>query len=156
MLKQIFLPIIGVIIFIIAVGMYTQKSFILAPTTKPQVVTINDKKIEVTVAKTKDERTRGLSGVTKLDADNGMLFVFDTKVNSTFWMKDMLIPIDIIWISDGKIVKIDKNVPIPGPNTPDIKLPKYSSGQPIDHVLEVNAGFSDQNNLKPGQTISGL
>jgi uncharacterized membrane protein (UPF0127 family) len=69
-------------------------------------------------------------------------------------MKDMLIPLDFIWVANGKIVKIDKNVPAPAPNTPDGNLKTYSPGTPIDYVLEVNAGFSDKNNIKVGDSVN--
>ena len=65
----------------------------------------------------------------------------------------MLIPLDIIWIGNGKIVKIDENVPAPVAGTSDSKLLNYSPGSPIDYVLEVNAGFSDKNNFKVGDLV---
>lgn len=157
MMKQVFLPIIAVIIFIVAVGMFTQRSSSLNfsgimnpnPTPSTQEIVVGDKTIKVTVAKTKELRTKGLSGVSNLDANSGMLFVFDKlNTNPSFWMKDMLIPIDIVWINDNKIVKIDKSVPAPTSNTPDNKLKIYSAGQPVDYVLEVNSDFCEENNIK--------
>ena len=142
MIKQVLLPILGTVAFIIAVGLFVQKSKPATTPTSSPIVTIGEKTIKVTVAKTKEERSKGLSGTTSLEENNGMLFVFDPEASPTFWMKDMLISIDIIWISDGKVVKIDKNVQI------DSKT--YNPGQPIDYVLEVNAGFSDKNNIKVG------
>ena len=83
-----------------------------------------------------------------------MLFVFDNKqITPVFWMKDMQIPLDIIWIGSGKIVKIDENVPAPVAGTPDTKLTNYSSGSPIDYVLEVNSGFSGKNKIKAGDSV---
>lgn len=162
MMKQVFLPIIAVIIFIVAVGMFTQKSSSLnfsglmnpKPTPSTQEIIVGNKTINVTVAKTKELRAKGLSGVSSLDTNQGMLFVFD-KMNSnpSFWMKDMLIAIDIIWINDNKVVKIDKNVPAPATNSPDNKLKIYSAGQPVDYVLEVNSGFCDDNNIKVGNMV---
>ena len=151
MFKQIILPILGTAAFIAIVGYFTQNPsslsfknfFKITPTSSVQKsVTINGKNIQVDIADTNDKRTKGLSSVESLPSDQGMLFVFDTKgVSPIFWMKDMLIPLDIIWISDGKIVQIDKNIPIPAKNTPDANLKTYSAGIPIDYVLEVNVGF---------------
>lgn len=162
MIKQVLLPILGVIIFIIFVGMYLNKTVTLSipgltnpsPTPSSVTITIAKKTIQVQVAKTQDQRTKGLSGVSSLDKNSGMLFVFDTKkVNPAFWMKDMLIPLDMIWISNNKIVKIDKDIPAPALGTPNNKLTVYSPGQPVDYVLEVNAGFSNLNNLSVGSSV---
>ena len=59
----------------------------------------------------------------------------------------------MIWIADGKIVAINKNIPKPAPNTPDNQLKTYSPGQFIDRVLEVNAGFADKNKIKVGDSV---
>ena len=163
MFKQIILPILGVLIFIVVVGIFVRKSsslglsnlFIPRPTaTAEKTVTIDATKINVQIADTSQERVRGLSGVASLKEDSGMLFVFDTKgVTTQFWMKGMLIPLDIIWIGSGKIVQIDKNVPIPPPDTADNNIKTYSAGAPIDYVLEVNAGFSDKNGINVGDSV---
>lgn len=160
MFKQIILPILGVIVFIIVVGIFVQKSSSLSllspqPTSIPtKTITVGSTKVDAQIAGTADRRAKGLSGVTSLKENGGMLFVFDTKsVIPAFWMKDMLIPLDIIWIGSGRVVRIDKNVPVPTPGTADNSLRTYSPGQPIDYVLEVGAGFSDKNKIKVGDTI---
>lgn len=162
MFKQIILPILGVIAFIIVVGLFVPKSgSIVIPgitptaTTSPsKTISIGEKVINTEVADTKDKRTLGLSGRESLPENNGMVFVFDTKdVNTGFWMKDMKIALDIIWINDNKIVKIDKNVPFPASGTNDERLPVYTAGQPIDYVLEVNSGYSDKNGIKVGDSV---
>ncbi len=163
MFKKVVLPILGVIAFLVVVGVFTQKSFPLGfsglsmpqPTASSEkTITIGTKKISVQIADTEAKRAQGLSGVSSLKADSGMLFIFDTKgVSPLFWMKDMLIPLDMIWIGNGKIVRIDKNIPFPTPGTSDNSLKTYSAGGPIDYVLEVNAGFSDQNKIKAGDNV---
>jgi uncharacterized membrane protein (UPF0127 family) len=79
-----------------------------------------------------------------------MLFLFDPKETPSFWMKDMLFPIDIIFINDGTVVTVYKNVqpPIDGQN-----LPLYKPNQPIDDVLEINAGLSEQYGIKEGDSV---
>ena len=119
---------------------------------KPKV-TIDDKEILVDVAKTAEEKARGLSGRLKLNENEGMLFIFDQKSQPPFWMFDMNFPLDIIWISDDVIVDIDKNVPIPKPNTPDYQLPLYTPEKPINYVLEVNAGFCEKNSIEVGDSV---
>ena len=119
---------------------------------KPSVV-INNIKIIVRLAKTPEEQSRGLSGTASLSENEGMLFIFPVKNRQTFWMKDMLIPLDMIWISDDKIVDISKNIPIPKPGMSDIQLPIYSPKEEVNYVLEVNAGYSDINNIKIGDRV---
>jgi len=160
-MKKIIFPIIGAALFIVAVGILMQKTSFLSSTPTPQptetkpTVTIDSKVISVEIAKTNEEREKGLSDVASLEANSGMLFVFDDggKI-PTFWMKGMIMPIDILWISDGKIIRIDKNVPAPTPNTPDSKLKTYSAGRPVNYVLEMTAGFSDSNSIKVGDSVS--
>ena len=162
MFKQIILPILAVIVFIVAVGIFVQKSsslnFFATPTPQStlqeKTITVGSKTIQVQLADTEATREQGLSGVTSLGANNGMLFVFDTNVTAVFWMRGMLIPLDMIWIESGKVIRIDKNIPKPDPNTPDAQLATYSAGQPVDHVLEVNAGFSDANKIKVGDVVN--
>jgi len=162
MVKQLLLPIAAVAIFIVLVGIFTQKSptldwsKYLQPSASSQVktMTVGTKTIQVEIANTRDLRTKGLSGVTSLPKDNGMLFVFESKkATPTFWMKDMLIPLDIIWIANGKVVKLDKNVAAPASDAKDGSLIKYSSPQAVDYVLEVNSGFSDTNNIKVNDSV---
>ena len=84
-----------------------------------------------------------------------MIFVFIKNSKPTFWMKDTKIPLDIIWINDNKIVGIEKNVQ-PEVDRKDSELTKYPAPSAIDYVLEVNGGLSDENNIKVGQSLSGL
>lgn len=129
--------------------------------TSPQItnseknsVNINNVEIKVEIADDPDEQQAGLSGRRELGENEGMLFISEPKSQlRTFWMKGMLIPLDIIWIGNGKIVGIEKNVPAPHPDTPLHELELYGSKVPVDYVLEVNAGFSDKNNIKVGDPI---
>lgn len=161
MFKQIILPLLAVSAFIVVVGMFSQGKFNLPnaspkPSVKPlNTIKINNVDISVEIAKTDSERQRGLSGRTNLPDKNGMLFVFKNGERPTFWMKETKIPLDIIWIRNRKIVKIDKNVPTEISKS-DTELTRYFAPQAIDYVLEVNAGFSDKNQIKVDQTIFGL
>lgn len=163
MFKQVFLPLLAVIILIVVVGLFIKNPSFLGmsgistpkPTAPPaKSITVGDQKVIIQIADTSEKRSKGLSGTSSLKENEGMLFIFDSKgIKPLFWMKDMLIPLDIIWIGDGKIVKIDKNVPNPKPGTTDSSLKTYSGGVPVDYVLEVNAGFSDKNNIKAGDGV---
>ncbi len=162
MFKQLLLPLAAVALFIILVGLLTQNSGSInwskylpgATGVQKGTLVVGTKTLSVEIVNTETLREKGLSGRTSLPTESGMFFVFEAKkVNPTFWMKDMLIPLDIIWIADGKIIKIDKNIPAPSANTPDDKLKKFSANWPVDYVLEVNAGFADNNNIKVGDSV---
>jgi len=107
----------------------------------------------VKIAKTPSERQQGLSGVRKLADDEGMLFVFPEKQQPTFWMKDMNFPLDFIWISDKKIVDLTENVLNPSPDTPEPEISRCQPKQPVDMVLEVNAGWIAKNKIKIGDPV---
>lgn len=162
MIKKVIIPIVATALFIVAVGILMKKTstptFMSAsptPTQASPTVGINGKSISVEIAKTPEDRKKGLSERSSLDTNAGMLFVFDDEnTTQTFWMKGMFIPLDIIWIDNGKIIRIDKNVAAPAANTPDNKIKTYSAGRPVDYVLEVNAGFSDSNSIKVGDSVS--
>ena len=167
MVKNLFLPLLGVVVFIIAVGWFSKNYSRVnlksqnpvsletpGPLTKIKEIKIGTILVKAEVADTLDKRVKGLSGRNSMDWDSGMLFVFETKDTiPTFWMKDMLFPLDILWISNGKIIKIDKNVPLPASGSSDQSLPTYTTSIPVEYVLEVNAGFADKYNVKVGDTV---
>lgn len=111
---------------------------------------INDKTFKLLVAKTEKEKETGLSGKKSLANDTGMLFPYEQKTTPTFWMRGMLFPIDIIFVSDGKIVTLYKNVK---PPSADQNLKLYRPTQPVDNVIEINAGLTDQYGFKEGDPV---
>ncbi len=159
-MKQILWPILGVAAFIIIVGLFVKKgpAGLGLPSSSPssavKTIKVADKEITVEIARTKEERMKGLSGRKSLANDAGMLFIFDQpNVFPSFWMKDMLIPLDIIWINDNAVIDIDKNIVAPVSGTPDDSLQIYTPGGPVDYVLEVNSGFSNENKVKVGDSV---
>ncbi len=162
MIKQVIVPLAAVMLFIIVVGLFSKNPsglnlVTLKGSSAPvplKTLTVESKEIQVEIANTDKLRTKGLSARNTMPQDSGMLFVFDSKkITPSFWMKDMLIPLDFIWIADGKVVKIDEKVPAPAPKTPDNKLFIYNPGKPIDYVLEVNSGFAQKNGVKVGSEV---
>jgi len=120
-----------------------------------KLVSINTTHFDALIADTEDKRSKGLSILTDLPDNRGMLFVFDSdNVYATFWMKDMKFSIDILWIDDNKIVKIDKAIPAPVAGTQDNRLTLYSGGQSIDYVFEVKAGVSDKFGFEVGDSFT--
>lgn len=158
-MKQLIFLFLAVAAFIIAVGYYSKTplpqntvSFGNQNLSKREVV-IGEVKVSTDVADSDAERKKGLGERDSLGENDGMLFIFPEKSsNVVFWMKDMKFAIDIIWISDNKIVKIDKNVQ-PEPGVAEDKLKRYYPETPINFVLEVNAGFSDKNKITLGNEV---
>ena len=97
------------------------------------------------LAVTQEERARGLMFRKKLEFDQGMLFVFSEEGFHSFWMKNMVIPLDFIWLDKEKrIVHIERNVP-PCKQEP---CPTYTSKVPAMFFLELKAGSVEKRNLK--------
>lgn len=104
--------------------------------------------LTVELARKPEEQIRGLSGRPGLKAGHGMLFVYDRSQPVSIWMKDMRFPLDIVWIRDGRIVKIEKHAP---PLTPTRPERIYTAT--ADLVLEVPAGFTDRKRIRVGDTV---
>lgn len=101
----------------------------------------------VEVVAAQDKLKKGLGGRKELCDSCGMLFQFSQPGKYSFWMKDMLIPLDIVWISQEKIVQIEKNI------QPDFKgtLVPFENA---DKVLEIKAGKSDELGIKLGDFMN--
>jgi hypothetical protein len=98
-----------------------------------------------------DAFSRGLGAYDSLADDRGMLFVFQQPGEYGFWMKDMLISIDIIWISaDNQVVHVETAQPQPG--AADSQLTVYRPGAPALYVLEVQAGLAAEKGVRLGDT----
>lgn len=103
----------------------------------------------VEVPETRAEKARGLGGRESLAPDEGMLFVYNSPRRLSFWMKDMLIPLDFIWIRDGEVVRVDENI-----KPEDYQPPKtLSPEEKIDKVLELNAGAVEKNGIRVGDKV---
>lgn len=125
-------------------------SVVFSPETKQNnanAVCLKDKCFSVELAKNDAERERGLMDRTELDMDSGMFFIFEKEGIYPFWMKNTLIPLDIIWINkDHKIVFISKDVQ----PCKTFICPSVSPGRSARYVLEINAGLSKKYNFKEG------
>ena len=111
--------------------------------------------VRVEIADTPVELETGLMYRDSLPEDEGMLFIFEKEGRVSFWMKNTLIPLDIIFInSDWKVVNIHHSVQ-PCKESPIVIGPceSYFSDAPILYVLEVNAGFAEQHDIKQGTSI---
>ncbi len=106
---------------------------------------------KVVVAKTEEEIARGLMFRENLEQDKGMLFIFQEEGEYSFWMKNTLIPLDIIWINKNKeVVFISGNTqPCKEYACPDIDPAKNAK-----YVLEINGNISKNIGLKVGDIIN--
>ena len=112
-------------------------------------VCINDKCFSVELAKTQAEKEKGLMFRESLNKDKGMLFIYDVPEKSGFWMKNTLIPLDIIWINkDDKIIHI-----VTAPPCKNDPCEIYSPGEEALYVLEINAGLTNEANIEEGDAV---
>ncbi len=111
---------------------------------------VQDKPFRVEIADTPEKHARGLMFRRDLKSDFGMLFVFEGEEVRSFWMKNTLIPLDMIFINGAKqIVGMHESVP---PCTAD-PCPSYESGLPARFVLELAGGTANKLKLKIGDKI---
>lgn len=106
------------------------------------------KKIDIELAENDDERSQGLMYRRSMDDSKGMLFIFPQEEPQSFWMKNTVIPLDIIYVnSKMEIVKIFKNtVPFSEKSLP--------SEKPATYVVEVIGGYTDKYGIKEGDLIN--
>ncbi len=101
----------------------------------------------VEVANDPDEISFGLMDRESMDADKGMLFDFTPQREPAMYMKNTLIPLDMLFIaSDGSIEMIARNT-VPG------SLRTISPGVPVKAVLELNGGLAAELGIQPGDTV---
>jgi hypothetical protein len=101
----------------------------------------------VEVAATAEQQERGLMFRKSLGSDRGMIFPYDPPQDVAFWMKNTLIPLDIIYIrADGTIVRIT--------NAKALDLTPLPAGEPIAAVLEIRGGRADELGIAEGDIVS--
>lgn len=102
----------------------------------------------VEVAETSEQQARGMMFRTELAPDKGMLFPFPTEKMASFWMKNTVIPLDIIFVrSNGTIESI-------AARTTPYSLEPVQSGEPVAAVLELAGGRAAELSLQPGDKVS--
>jgi uncharacterized membrane protein (UPF0127 family) len=121
----------------------------LAPALKTTTVTINDTKITAWIADTENARETGLMGMQNINENEGMLFVYERPGAYAFWMKNTLMPLDIIFVSsDMKIISIQNMEPC---TMEPCKI--YPPPSNIMYAIEVKGGFAERHNVTVGQTV---
>jgi uncharacterized membrane protein (UPF0127 family) len=104
-------------------------------------------KIDIEIADNDYERQLGLMNRQSMEEMQGMLFLFPQEEFQSFWMRNTLFSLDILFINSKKeIVTIHKN-------TKPLSEQSYPSSEPAIYVLEVNAGFCERHNVQLGDKI---
>jgi len=115
----------------------------------PLTITTGQKEylLTVEVARTAEEQARGLMFRTKLQPDAGMIFPFEVDRMASFWMKNTVIPLDILFVRrDGTIESI-------AANTIPYSLDSVKSGEPVAAVLEIAGGRAAELGIAAGDTV---
>lgn len=114
-------------------------------------LTLHGHTFHVELATNNATRELGLMHRTSLDPDQGMLFAFPYEAEQSFWMKNTLIPLDMLFFDHNrKLVSVQLNVP---PCKVD-PCPTYPSGKPVTYVLELAAGTVAQLGIEEGDHFS--
>jgi hypothetical protein len=112
---------------------------------------IKDQLVALEVAQTSQQQAIGLMGRNSLEDNQGMLFPFDPPRSVSFWMKNVLIDLDMIFLRKGKVFAIEHRVP-PCQTTP---CPTYGpKGATIDQVIELRGGRVAELGIEVGDRIS--
>lgn len=114
---------------------------------------IGQRIFKLEIADTPSLMARGLAGRTRIPKNKGMLFLFSKPGQHSFWMKDMLIPVDILWMRNDAIVFIRENIKPPRAGMADEELERFAPPEESDAVIEVAAGTVKELGLRTGQSV---
>jgi len=118
--------------------------------TGPRVVLPSGSAYKVEVARTPEEQAQGLMFRESLPAKSGMLFLFPDGEVHKFWMKNTMIPLDMIWMdSGGKVLFVSANTP---PCKAD-PCPTYGPDAPASSVLEIAGGKAKVEKIEVGSLV---
>lgn len=113
---------------------------------------LNGKKLTLEVVTSSRDIKQGLSDRTDMAEDHGMLFKFEQKAKHSFWMRNMWFSLDMIFLDDGKVVDIAKDMPSPNKT---FGIPKtHTSKAEADAVLELKSGGADRYGIKEGDVLN--
>ena len=119
----------------------------------PEIIIDGKHSFKIEIANTEALRQKGLMNRAYLASDHGMLFEFENSGFHSFWMKNTLIPLDMIWINQDLVVTyIYKNAQ-PCSNIISAICNSVIPMAPGKYVLEINGGLSDQLNISPGDKV---
>jgi uncharacterized membrane protein (UPF0127 family) len=121
-----------------------------APVSGPRVVMPSGTVYSVEVARTPEEKAQGLMFRESLAPRTGMIFPFEEAAPHHFWMKNTMIPLDMIWLdATGNVLFVSANTP-PCRSDP---CPNYGPDAPAAIVLEIAGGLAEKEGVRPGAAI---
>ncbi|BAZ53786.1 hypothetical protein NIES4103_64690 [Nostoc sp. NIES-4103] len=127
-----------------------------APTSAGQTLPISAKAIvpngttiQLEVARTQEQQAKGLMYRPALPDNRGMLFKFPSAQPVRFWMKNVPVPLDMVFLQDGVVKYVEASAP-PCANEP---CPTYGPNVPIDTVIELRAGRAAELKLQTGDRV---
>lgn len=125
------------------------------PTAPPDRLQVNigDQPYSLEIAATPLARQKGLMYRKNLEANSGMLFIFDGVGIQSFWMKNTFIPLDMIWLNEQKEIVYIKENAQPCENVVQAICQSIVPLKPALYVIELNAGDVQKLNLKVGDKI---
>ncbi len=138
----------------VAVVLFSLLSSAPAALAKMPIAEIGKNKIKLEVAITQQQIEHGLMERQSMPEDQGMVFLFRPESSVRFWMYDCFMSLDMMFIKDGKIQKISRDVP-PYKGTDKAKAPLYpSDGEvTVTEVIEVNAGYCKRHGINDGDSV---
>ncbi len=110
-------------------------------------------KLDIMLARTSEEKARGLMFYTALADNQGMLFVYESPRVMSFWMKNTRIPLDLVFFSENLEITEWIEGMQPGYGKPEFSLPRYTANSPAQYALELSAGSVVRLGLKPGDRL---
>jgi uncharacterized protein len=113
-------------------------------------LTIGGVPLKVELAPDEQTRAMGLMFRDSLAEDRGMLFVFERPEQASFWMKNTKIPLSIAFLEENRLINEERSM-----QAYDETLVKSRSNQ-IRYAIEVNAGWFDRHQIKPGTKVEGI
>lgn len=121
----------------------------------PMVDIAGKANVTLEVADTEPKITRGLMYRTSLAPDAGMVFLFRPNREVNFWMYHTLIPLDMLFVKNNKIVKLIADVqPCKSENPQDCATYPGGRGVDVSEVIELAAGYAKQHSIKEGDTVT--
>lgn len=145
MRRYFYIGLLGVVVIGVAEALFYRTH--LLTQTQP-TAEFSSVSLRIEYATTSEAKEQGLAGRTKIQENYGMLFVFPKDGRHGFWMKGMLVPIDIFWLdSKGQVVYIASDVATS--TYPNV----FYSTEPARYVLETVAGFARKHNIATGTLL---
>lgn len=149
--------ILGVVLFVFIALRWIVPLIVPAPRPSSPVpeeatLTVASTTFPALVANTPELAYRGLSRYPTLGAYGGMLFVFPTTATRTFVMRDMVFPLDMVWLTDGVITDIHEHLPLESGVSEPFLTP-YTGKVPVNMVLEVVSGTVERYGWRLGDSL---